>query len=117
MKRRIVLWALGALLWAGSAAAQSLQFTLDRNLFAVSQGSPVTMTVTADYAGSTSLKVYNSAGELIGDLYEGSTAADSPQTFTWNGTTAAGDPAASGSYFFRLRVGPKELVKRLALVR
>ena len=69
------------------------------------------------FPGAYSLRIYNSAGEHIKTLDEGSLNAPLHQTYTWDGTNKMGDPCASGLYFFYL-VEPNALkTKRIILLR
>lgn len=98
-------------------AAQTDNFTLDRNLFHPSVDMKVTSVFTPAYSGNASFLLYNSAGEMIKNFKAAPMTANVPQTFTWDGKNENGDPVASGLYFFRLRVDLGTYIKKLLVVR
>jgi hypothetical protein len=49
------------------------------------------------------LRVYNSSGQYVATLVQGTTPAGLHQA-SWQGKDAKGNKAASGMYFFRLRI-------------
>lgn len=71
-----------------------------------------TLPETAD----VSLAVYDILGRRVATLADGSHAAGS-YTAYWDGRSAAGEPLASGVYFYRLEAGSSVHVRRMTLVR
>jgi flagellar hook assembly protein FlgD len=63
---------------------------------------PLTVNVHLALAGMYSLKVYNSAGELVKTL-KNERAANAPidEALVWEGKNEAGDPVASGVYILQ----------------
>ncbi|MCX6834959.1 MAG: C25 family cysteine peptidase [candidate division Zixibacteria bacterium] len=63
-----------------------------------------------------SLRVYNLLGQQIAQLIDGSIEAGF-HSLTWNGTTASGEPAGSGVYFYRLESGNATFTKKMILLK
>lgn len=64
------------------------------------------------------LNVYNIRGELVTSLVNGRLQGGQEHIYTWDGTDAAGQQMASGTYFARLRIGGEVLqVRKLTLVK
>ena len=61
------------------------------------------------------LEVFNVLGQPVATLVEGEQAAGE-HVARWDGTDAAGRPAASGLYFYRLTVGGMQQTRRMVLV-
>ena len=66
---------------------------------------------TLPSAGNASLRVYNLAGERVRTLLDGQVAAGAGSV-TWDGRDDAGRPAASGTYFYELRIGDRLVQSR-----
>lgn len=62
------------------------------------------------------LTIYNAAGQAVRALLDEALPAGA-YAARWDGTDAAGAPAASGTYLFRLRVGEAETTGRMTLLR
>jgi hypothetical protein len=91
-------------------------FYVDHNSFRPSQG-PVSIEVEyTQYPGNYSLRVYNSAGELIKIL--DSRYLNSPvyQWYSWDGTNKFGNKCASGVYIFYLIEPFDRKLKRVILI-
>ena len=63
-----------------------------------------------------SLKIYNSAGDLVRTLADGEMTAGSHE-IPWDGRDDGGHAAPPGTYTCRLRVGGVEQLQKLVLVR
>src|SRR5271169_2937985 len=98
-------------------AAQTPTFTLDHNIFHTSTLSSVTMTFSSPYTGNAQLIVYNSAGEVVKNLYNGSLSPNVLQTLTWDGKNLSGENVASGVYIIWLKLDLGVIVKKLIVVR
>jgi hypothetical protein len=91
-------------------------FYVSQNLFRPSQGPVSIFISTPNYPGNLNLTVYNTAGEHIRTLIDG-TLSD-PTTFTsWDGKNKYGDPCASGVYIFYLVEAYESQLKKVVLVR
>ncbi len=97
--------------------AQSATFTLDHNLFRPPVDTQVTTTFSSSYGGTAKLVIYNSAGEVIKTLFNGSISAGATQTLTWNGKNLSGGEVASGVYIFWLKLDLGIQTKSLVVVR
>ncbi|NOZ08819.1 MAG: hypothetical protein GXO91_08105 [FCB group bacterium] len=64
-----------------------------------------------------SLRVYNIYGQEIISLYEGTPPPDTPVTLNWSGKDHAGNNVSSGIYFFKERIGDRQLTAKLLLLR
>ncbi len=62
------------------------------------------------------LAVYDLSGRLVKSLVHGPTEAGI-HAIEWNGLTEAGEPAASGVYFYKLRAGDTEQSRKLVVTR
>lgn len=67
-------------------------------------------------AGPVSLRIYNSAGQLIRTLVEEEKAAGY-YTVAWDGRDASGMDVSSGVYFCRLQAGDIARTRRMVLLR
>lgn len=66
--------------------------------------------------GHVSLEVFNVRGQLVRTLVDGRRGAGRHE-FNWDGRNQQGAPAASGSYFYRLRHGDVTQTRRMILIR
>jgi hypothetical protein len=71
---------------------------------------------TLPAAGEAALEIFDIAGRLVRVLERGSLGAGGHEA-QWDGHDAAGQPAASGRYFLRLRAGRSEKTVSMVLVR
>lgn len=69
-----------------------------------------------DQAGPVTLRVYDVLGRRVATLVDGELAAGA-HSAAWSGTTEAGQPAASGTYVYRLEAGGQTLTGRMTVVR
>lgn len=66
--------------------------------------NPVTTIVfSLPYEAEVSLRIYNSLGQMVAEIFVGLADAGY-HSFQWNGKTMAGEDAASGVYFYNLIV-------------
>ncbi len=78
--------------------------------------NPVTrFSVALPQSAWLTVTVYNSAGELITRLYDGSMSAGS-HNFTWNGTNDRGQPVGSGVYLLEVRSGAERKMRKMLLL-
>ena len=66
--------------------------------------------------GNAELRIYDARGALVRTLVSAELPAG-VHRYTWEGKNDRGVQAASGTYFYRLRAGGKELVRRMTLVK
>ena len=69
-----------------------------------------------DRAGAARLEIFNARGHLVRVLTDESLEAGTHE-FLWDGTTASGDHAASGTYFYRLSAGDEQVTRKMSLVK
>lgn len=62
------------------------------------------------------LSVYDAGGRLVKTLVS-ETLGPGAHNAAWNGTNAAGEPVASGIYFYRLRAGKASLTRKMILLK
>jgi len=75
---------------------------VEDNIFGMSEGEAVKGKLVSDEpASNVNIYVENIAGEVIQTVPVGKVPAGG-FTFTWDGQTAAGEPAAEGAYRFRI---------------
>jgi flagellar hook assembly protein FlgD len=65
----------------------------------------------------TTLRIFDSRGRLVRTLLDSSQATARQYLIRWDGTTEAGERAAAGIYFYRLRAAGREMTRRLVLLR
>jgi hypothetical protein len=63
------------------------------------------------------LRVYDVSGKLVRTLVGGDLMEPGTRSVLWNGKDDRGNPAASGSYIYKLQAGGKELTNRMTLIR
>jgi hypothetical protein len=83
--------------------------------------NPFNPTTTINYSmlssGHVSLKLYDSNGRLVKDLFTGEHVAGSYQ-MDWDGTDNRQNPVASGTYFYQLAIDGKRIdTKSLTLLK
>jgi hypothetical protein len=69
-----------------------------------------------DRESDVSLRIYDVTGRHVRTLTE---SRQSPGEYTelWDGTDEQGDPVASGTYFYRLRIGKTTLTRKMVLLK
>jgi hypothetical protein len=103
----------------------TVTFTPGHDLFDVSENvlrpgsGPVIIHIgSASYDGGYSLRIYNSAGELVKILDNNtSLPAAIDITYTWDGTNTHGDKVADGVYLIYLKRPVNTETKRVLVVR
>ena len=76
----------------------------------VSNATTISFNLTEEKA--CKLSIYNTKGQTIKDIYEGSTAGNS---FVWDRTDNFGNAVASGIYFYKLEAGSEVYTKKLVV--
>ena len=76
--------------------------------------SMVTIHWSVPMLQEVSLRVYNTAGQLVRTLAEGPTKPGA-YTTVWNGTDRKGRRLAAGVYFYTLETGDKRLSRKVVL--
>jgi len=75
---------------------------VEENVFGMNQGEAVKGKLVTDLpASNVNIYVENAAGEIVQTVPVGN-VAKGEFSFTWNGQTSAGEPAAAGAYRFRI---------------
>jgi len=91
--------------------------------FSLAQNAPnpfnpsTTIRFSIDAPSAVSLNVYNTAGQLVRTLVDGTMDATATHEVVWDGTDNTGHSVGSGVYVYRLVNGEKQLQKRMVLVR
>jgi hypothetical protein len=66
----------------------------------------------------TTIAIYNTRGQLIRTLVNGQNLTPGKEhTFTWDGTTGSGQPAAAGIYFFKIKSGQYSATRKMILMK
>ncbi|HHE38901.1 MAG TPA: T9SS type A sorting domain-containing protein, partial [Candidatus Cloacimonetes bacterium] len=76
----------------------------------VSNATTISFNLTEEKA--CKLSIYNTKGQTIKDIYEGSTTGNS---FVWDRTDNFGNAVASGIYFYKLEAGSEVYTKKLVV--
>ena len=66
--------------------------------------------------GPAMLQVFDVSGRLVKTLLQEDLPAG-PQSVLWDGTTSAGQPVASGVYFYRLETSEQVMSRRMMLMK
>jgi hypothetical protein len=91
------------------------RFFVSKNILDPGSG-PVSIYASSPTAGPCSVRIFNSAGEFIKDLGEGTPPTGPLHSFSWNGTNSNQQPCASGLYvIYCLRPGATNEAKILLL--
>jgi hypothetical protein len=102
-----------------TSTSQPEKFYICQNVFRVSTDGEVCITIsTNEFPGPLQLKIYNSAGEHIKDLYKTYlTAPLAPTTINWDGRNKYGQKVASGVYLLYLIKPYGRLMGRLVVIQ
>jgi hypothetical protein len=66
----------------------------------------------------TTIAIYNTRGQLIRTLVNGQNLTPGKEhTFTWDGTTGSGQPAAAGIYLFKIKSGQYSATRKMILMK
>ncbi len=68
-------------------------------------------------ASEVTLEIFNLRGQLVKTLEEGKNQAPGEYTTSWNGTNQRGEKVSSGIYFYRLKTGDFNEIKKMVLLR
>jgi hypothetical protein len=91
------------------------EFALEQN--APNPFNPTTrIKLAIPTASNWTLAIYNVAGQLV-QRYEGSTSSPAYVDVTWDGRDRHGRPVATGVYFYRMRAGSFNAVKKMVLLK
>ncbi len=71
---------------------------------------------TLQQPAAVSLQVFNTHGQLVATLVEGTRPAGTYQT-AWDGRTAQGHAVSSGAYIVRLQAGGRQATRKMLLVQ
>ena len=84
-------------------AAQTTDLYVSKNMFTPGAETVDIQVSTVNYPNALSLRVYNSAGELVRILGQTDTTGPFTQTYTWDGKNVNGEKVGSGVYliFFK----------------
>jgi hypothetical protein len=75
-----------------------------------------TIGFTLEKAGNRELVVYDITGSVVKVLSKGQLSAGI-HTVQWDGTNSRGKKVSSGTYFYRLRAGSREMTHKMILMR
>ncbi|MHB2153789.1 WD40/YVTN/BNR-like repeat-containing protein [Calditrichota bacterium GD2] len=77
-----------------------------------------TISFTLDKNGPVTLKIFNSAGQLVRTLIEQENLfKGNVYRYVWHGRNDRGNPVASGVYYYRLQTENHTVVKKMVLMR
>jgi hypothetical protein len=76
-----------------------------------------TIEFVMDKTGTATLDVFNTRGQLVKQLYNGSVQNGVIKKVVWDGTDHTGKSVSSGMYFYRLRSGSYTEQKQMILMR
>ncbi len=79
-------------------AAQTNDLYVSKNMFTPGTDTVDIQVTSGNFPNSLSLRVYNSAGELVRILGQTDTSGPFTQTFTWDGKNLNGEKVGSGIY-------------------
>jgi hypothetical protein len=91
-------------------------------VYALAQNAPnpfgpnTTIEFSLPVRGEAELRVYDTSGRLVRTLVAAGLEAG-VHRYVWDGRSDRGTLASSGAYFYRLRAGDRELVRRMMLMR
>ncbi len=71
----------------------------------------------ADRSGPVSLDIYGASGGVVRTLITEPSLEAGEHRVSWDGRNADGEPVASGSYYYKLRVGDREVRRKLSILR
>src|SRR5581483_3760002 len=97
--------------------AQSDTFYVSRNAFFPGKDTVSIDVTVSNFPNDLSLRIYNSAGELVKTLDKTSPLSAYSQNYTWDGTNVHGDKVASGVYLIRLKTANYVRVARILAIR
>ncbi len=80
-----------------------------------SAGSTISYTLPAD--SRVTLSLYDASGRMVTMLVDGAEQKSGRQSIEWNGTTASGAPAASGTYFYRVQTADGTAQGQIVIAR
>jgi hypothetical protein len=82
--------------------------------------NPVSQTTTIEYqlaeSGPATIEIYNVLGQRVRQLVDREHQAG-PHSVQWDGRNDAGQPVASGPYFYRLRTGDASKTRQMMVIR
>ena len=99
----------------GDEETESRVLTLNQN-YPNPFSKQTTIRFNLPHAGETSLRVYNTSGQVIRTVRDG-VLSSGLHTYTWDGLNDAGENVTSGVYFFRLKTGDKTETKKMVLIQ
>ncbi len=75
-----------------------------------------TIRFSLDQGAHTGLAIYDGQGRLIRVIHDGFLAAGNHR-FAWDGKNSAGEKVASGTYYYQIQSGTRQLEKKMLLIR
>lgn len=91
-------------------------YTLDVNNYPNPFNPETTIAYSVPKAGLTSLKVYNTKGQLVRSLVDGVREAGN-HSVVWNGMDSSGNSVSSGLYFYRLTSDGNTVTRKMLLAK
>ena len=93
------------------------QFTLKQNYpNPFNPETTIPFTIQSQSAKKVELNIYNIVGQKIRTLFAGNLSAGTYE-YKWDATNDAKQNVASGIYFYQLKIGGKQQMKRMILIR
>ena len=93
------------------------QFTLKQNYpNPFNPETTIPFTIQSQLAKKVELNIYNIVGQKIRTLFAGNLSAGTYE-YKWDATNDAKQNVASGIYFYQLKIGGKQQMKRMILIR
>lgn len=110
-------------IWGGGGTGTATEDDIARALFHLAQSYPnpfrqsTTIDYTVEQAAPVRLDVYDLLGRRVRRLVEAAQHPAGPHRAVWDGRDESGQPVASGTYFYRLRVGDAVTSKQAIRVK
>jgi hypothetical protein len=110
--RILIVWG-----WVAQLCAQTASFSLNRNVFQPAKDPNVNGSFASPYSGNAELRLYNTSGELIKNIFSGSVVSNTPVTFLWDGKNLSSELVASGVYYFWLKLDLGIETKKMIVIK
>lgn len=105
-----------ALFETGRVTIPAIALSLGQN-----RPNPFNPATTIEYrvpfAAAVTLAVYDASGRFVASLLDHERVSAGVHTARWNGTSADGNAAGSGVYFYRLTVGKETISRKMVLLK
>ncbi len=102
---------------AASAYAQSNDLYVSKNMFNPGTDSVDIQVTSVNFPNTLSVRVYNTAGELVRILAQADITGPFTQTYTWDGTNVGGQKVGSGVYLILFKGNQFQKTARVLAVQ